>query len=112
MLLEILRQAGHDAVAAGNGFDALKHLRASPVDLVVTDMMMPYSGLAMIRIVHEEFPGLRIIAMSGGSEHRLDYARNLGAQQALTKPFSAEQLLAAVKDVLAAPPVPPPKPEA
>jgi CheY-like chemotaxis protein len=104
LLLEMVTELGHTVVGAPNGFEGLKLFRAAPADLILTDMMMPYSGLATIRILREEFPRLGIIAMSGGAEHRLDYARSLGAHAALTKPFSPSQLAAAIAEVLAAHP--------
>jgi CheY-like chemotaxis protein len=106
LVLGMLREAGHTAAGAVNGFEALKLIRATPADLLLTDMVMPYGGLATIRIVHAEFPRLRIIAMTGGGEHRLDYARSLGAHRTLTKPFTGGQLTAAIAEVLAAHRVP------
>jgi CheY-like chemotaxis protein len=102
MLMKMLTESGHVAFGAPNGFEALKLLRATPTDLVLTDIMMPYSGLAAIRILQKEFPDAGIIAMSGGGAHRLDYARGLGAHQTLTKPFTGEQLAAAIAAVTAA----------
>jgi len=99
-LVEILKHAGHTAVAADNGLEALKIVRADPIDLILTDILMPYDGLAMIRILHSEFPKIGIIAMSGAGAHRLDYARSGGAQVTLLKPFSAEQLSTAITEVL------------
>ncbi len=109
LVLDLLRSTGHTADEAADGFEALQKLRAAPADLVLTDMMMPYGGLATIRLVHAEFPHLGVIAMTGAGTHRLDYARSLGAHQTLTKPFTAEQLTAAIAAVLATrPPAPPP----
>jgi len=110
MLLDALAEAGHTAVGAANGLDAVKLFRANPADLIVTDIMMPYDGLSMIRILHGEFPQLGIIAMSGGGPHRLDYARSLGAHRTLTKPFTTQELTLAIAEVLAA--QNPPKPDA
>jgi CheY-like chemotaxis protein len=109
LLVQLLQAAGHTAVAAVNGFEALKLIRAAPADLILTDIMMPYGGLATIRILHDEFPQVGIIAMTGGSKHRLDFARSLGAHRTLTKPFTAEQLTAAIAEVLAAHPAPKPE---
>ncbi len=103
LLNQTLTEAGHTTVAAVNGFEALKLLRADPADLILTDIMMPYGGLATIRILHDEFPQIGVIAMTGGDAFRLDYARNLGADQTLIKPFTAEQLTAAIASVLASP---------
>ena len=108
LLLQMLPELGHSAVIATNGFDALKLFRAEPADLILTDIMMPYGGLATIRVLHDEFPHVGIIAMTGGGAHRLDYARNLGAHRTLAKPFTAQQLTAAIAEVLAAHPAPKP----
>jgi CheY-like chemotaxis protein len=109
LLQQMLLEAGHTAVAAVNGFEALKLFRAEPADLILTDIMMPYGGLATIRILHDEFPQVGVIAMTGGGTHRLDYARSLGAHRTLTKPFTSGQLTAAIAEVLAAHPAPKPK---
>jgi CheY-like chemotaxis protein len=106
LLLEMLAEAGHTAVAASNGFDALALCRASPPDLILTDLMMPYDGLSTIRILRREFPKLGIIAMSGGGVFRLDFAHILGAHKMLTKPFTVEQLTTAIAEVLSAYSVP------
>ena len=110
MLLAMLRESGHTAVAATNGLDAIALFRATPADLILTDIMMPYDGLATIRILRGEFPQLGIIAMSGGAERRLDYARSLGAHRTLAKPFTAVQLTAAIAEVLAGHPPSAPTP--
>jgi CheY-like chemotaxis protein len=104
MLLKMLAECGHAAIGAADGFEAMKLFRAAPTDLVLTDMVMPYSGLATIRLLLEENPQVGIIAMSGGGVQRLDYARGLGVHQTLSKPFTAEQLAAAVGAALAAVP--------
>lgn len=103
LLYEMLIGVGHTVASATNGLDALKLFRACPADLILTDIKMPYDGLATIRILRAEHPKLGIIAMSGGSEVRLDYARSLGAQRTLTKPFTTEELTAAIAEVLALP---------
>jgi CheY-like chemotaxis protein len=108
LLRGMLLEAGHTVAEAANGFEALKLFRAEPADLVLTDLMMPYGGLATIQILRTEFPHLGIIAMTGGGAHRLDYARGLGAHRTLTKPFTAEQLSAAIAEVLSAHPAPKP----
>ena len=102
LLIEMLRAEGHTADGAGDGFEALQKLRAAPADVMVTDMMMPYGGLGMIRVLRGQFPGLAVIAMSGGGAHRLDYARSVGACCTLAKPFTLDQLTEAIR--LALPP--------
>jgi CheY-like chemotaxis protein len=96
MLLATLTAAGHTAVAATNGLEGLKVFRSTATDLIITDIMMPYGGLATIRMLRAESPKIGIIAMSGGGPFRLDYARGFGVHTTLAKPFTAEQLMAAI----------------
>ena len=102
-----LTSAGHDVTLAANGFDGANAYRAKPADLVLVDMVMPHSGLALIEVLRSQFPHLKVIAMSGGSPRRLRHARELGAYRTLTKPFTPEQVANAIAETLAANPEPP-----
>lgn len=106
----MLVSGGHTVAAASNGLDAVKLFRTAPADLVITDIVMPYDGLATIRVLRGEYPSIPIIAISGGGEFRLDYARGLGANRTLAKPFSVDELNTAIAGVL--PARPPAKPKA
>jgi CheY-like chemotaxis protein len=74
--------------------------RSEPADLILTDIVMPHGGLPTIRVLRAEFPKLPIIAMSG-SHVRLDMAGGIGANRTLSKPFTGQQLLDAIADVMA-----------
>ena len=100
-LAAILTAAGHAVAAAADGLEGANLFRAAPCDLVLTDMVMPHAGLMAIRVLREQYPGVRVIAMTGAGAHRLDYARSLGAGATLAKPFTPEQLAAAVATALA-----------
>ena len=106
-LARMLVASGHAATTASDGLEGAKLFRANPVDLVLVDMVMPHSGLMMIRVLRSQYPSLRVIAMSGAGSHRFGYARDLGAFRTLAKPFTPEQLAAAIADTLAAAPAPP-----
>ena len=86
-----LEKAGYDVYTAGNGTEGFKILAEYSVDLVVTDILMPEKeGIETIVKLRREFPGLKIIAVSGGGnigpESYLDAAKLLGAHVPLTKP--------------------------
>lgn len=98
---ETLRNAAHDVETADNGFNGMQCVRANPPQLILMDMVMRYGGLPTLRILREQFPRIRVIVMSGTEKARLEIAGNLGASRTISKPFSAEQLLAIVNDVLA-----------
>jgi len=109
-LHQILARAGHDVEDAADGTAALQAYRQRPCDLVITDLVMPNTeGLETIASLRRLDPHLRIIAISGGGRGRaddyLELARKLGANRVLAKPFSGEDILTIVADVLAEPPV-------
>lgn len=100
-----LETFGYAVAGAANGRTAMKLLRAVSVDLVITDIFMPeMDGIETIAAIRAEFPGMPIIAMSGGSSigwvDYLSTARELGAARCLRKPFELHQLIAAVLDLV------------
>ena len=102
LLEEMLVAAGHTVKKAADGLEGAQLYREGPTDLILTDMVMPHSGLSTIRVLREQFPGVKIIAMSGGGAHRLDYARGSGAVGTLTKPFTVKELAAVIAEALGA----------
>ena len=87
------------------GKEAIENYRSRPADLVVTDIVMPgQEGLETIMRFREEYPDVKIIAMSGAGRNTgqsyLDLAQKLGANRTLAKPFSIEHFLAAVQSIL------------
>ena len=105
MLCQALEQAGYETVEARDGQEGLEHFRATPADLIITDILMPgKEGLETIMELRRAIPGVKIIAISGGGQTGnmtfLEVARYLGAQRALQKPFELRELLKAVHEVL------------
>jgi CheY-like chemotaxis protein len=103
---EMLILEGYEVEIAANGKVGLQLFRSDPTDLIITDIFMPeMEGLETIRELHREYPGVKIIAMSGGGESGmlsfLSYAKRFGALRTLRKPFSREELLANVQELLA-----------
>ena len=106
VLAMALTATGHTVRLAADGNIGLSLFRATPADLVITDLVMPEKeGLATIIELRREFPGVRIIAMSGGFAHDaglyLHMAERLGAVRVLRKPFRVAELTTAIADVLA-----------
>ena len=105
MLFHTLEGAGYEVVAAENGKEAVEGYFSYRADVVLTDLLMPEKeGIETIIELRRIDPAVKIVAMTGGGrtepEMYLKMARNLGANQALTKPFSDEALFAALKAAL------------
>ena len=105
---DTLVRAGYQVLTAENGVVALKLFRAQPVDLVITDLVMPEKeGIETMLELRKLQPSLKIIVMSGGGRvdptDYLPMAKQLGASKTLAKPFKSEEMLHAVADLLAQP---------
>lgn len=108
VIAKTLELAGHSVARAEDGLQGLDVFRAQPAELVITDLIMPrQEGVETIMKLRKEFPGLRIIAMSGGVSHSklyLEMAGKLGAHKLLPKPFTPTELIRVVSETLAGPP--------
>jgi len=103
VLAKALGHAGHVVIQAADGQQGVELARATAVDLVITDLIMPVQeGVETIVKLRRERPTLPIIAISGGVTHAklyLDIAAKIGARRILAKPFSPQELLAAIDEV-------------
>ena len=105
LLAAILEEAGHRVLAVADGEAAAEALQAFTPDLVVTDILMPRrDGLELIRAIRGSRAGTPILAISGGGTSGMDevlrFARLLGADATLAKPFGLVELHGAVDRLL------------
>ncbi|HNW44062.1 MAG TPA: ATP-binding protein, partial [Elusimicrobiales bacterium] len=102
-----LVSGGYTVLTAGGGAEALKELerRGSPVDLLLTDVVMPgISGRELAREVTRRGLAARVLYMSGHTDDAIVKHGMLEPGLAfLYKPFTVESLLAKVRAVLDAP---------
>ena len=96
-----LKQGGHEVVLAEDGFDALAKVNDYQPHLIFCDILMPrldgYQTCAIIKR-NPKFSGVPIVMLSS-KDGVFDKARGrmVGAQDYLTKPFTKDQLLQAVR---------------
>jgi twitching motility two-component system response regulator PilG len=96
-----LKQGGHSVLLAEDGFDALAKLSDFKPDLVFCDILMPrldgYQTCAVIKR-NVEYSAVPVIMLSS-KDGLFDKARGrmVGSQDYLTKPFTKDQLLQAVR---------------
>src|SRR5215831_18872007 len=63
---EMLESAGHEVILAAGGREGLAKYRQDPVDLILIDLFMPEpDGFETMHLLRQEFPDVRIVAMSG-----------------------------------------------
>jgi DNA-binding response OmpR family regulator len=111
MFRRALELSGYDVVEASNGREALARYREQRPALVVTDMVMPgCEGLELIRELRKIADNVPILAMSGGGRSRPDdylrLAMGFGASSTIAKPFSGDDLIAAIEMVIGSRPEP------
>ncbi len=95
-----LQKAGYEVLQACDGEQALQLLNKEQVDMVITDINMPFTkGLELVRYINTRFPKkIPVIIISGiNLKETKDHALELGASGYLTKPFDPKQLLEMVK---------------
>ncbi len=93
-LVQLVRQHGYQAEAAGSGEEALAVLAKGDVRLLVADLRLPgLGGLALLRQVRERHPRTRTVMISGqGSVEAVVEAMQEGAEDFLLKPFGLARL--------------------
>ncbi|HVT85030.1 MAG TPA: response regulator [Chitinophagaceae bacterium] len=95
-----LKKDGHEVIAASDGKQALDQIALHDPDMIITDIMMPFSsGLEIVGSVKQgnkrNVPVIILSAM--GQENVVLEAFNLGADDYITKPFSPNELSMRVK---------------
>jgi len=103
MAARVLRQRGYTVLEAANGGEALAMLKRydGPLDLLVTDIMMPeIGGLELAERLTGLREGVRVLFVSGYSELDPALTRAAATTTLLNKPFRAGELLSAVRRIL------------
>ncbi len=94
-----LQSEGYQVFTSLNVGEAIKILEGAPVDLVITDLKMPkVSGLDLVRHVRENYKDTEIMMITGyATVNGAVEAMKVGAEEYLAKPFTDDELLAAVR---------------
>jgi DNA-binding NtrC family response regulator len=101
-LTAALRREGLCVSTAANGIEALEKVQGQPFDLIITDVRMPrMGGLALLQELKRTLATIPVVMMTGyGRIEDAVEAMKAGAADYLLKPFSLEDLKAAVTKVL------------
>jgi putative two-component system response regulator len=100
-MVEILGNDGHQVTATSNGREALAAFEHQPPDLILSDLMMPeMDGYALLEAVRAQPAGaatLFLLLSARTARADVGRARDLGADDYLFKPFTAAELVRAVR---------------
>lgn len=104
-LESVLSRAGYDCYSAPNGKEGVDMFMTDPADLVITDIIMPEKdGIETIMDLRRRNAALKVIAISGGGraepENYLHSAKLLGANRTMKKPFTNEEMLQAIRELI------------
>lgn len=97
----LLKKAGCDVLTADNGFEALPVISANHPDILFIDIMMPrldgYQTCALVKN-NPKFRDIPVVMLSS-KDGLFDRAKGrvVGAEQYLTKPFTRDDLLGAIR---------------
>jgi CheY-like chemotaxis protein len=109
LLRDLLEDLGYEVKMADNGVAALKLFEEIDPDIVLTDIYMASGdGHELISAIRGKRRLIPILAMSGGieAETTLEFARKLGADGIIPKPFRRADIVALIdRNLLSRPPL-------
>jgi CheY-like chemotaxis protein len=102
-LLRDIIGGSYHVVEVEDGLQALEVIRKQPIDLLITDRMMPgLDGLMLLKKLRDEKKAIPTLVISGyGDEDMWAAAIGLGAEDYLLKPFTPESVLQVIQKKLA-----------
>lgn len=94
-----LTKEGHQVILSRNGKEAIDHIKILEIDLVITDIMMPFaSGIEILSSIKEMKKDTPVLILSSmGQEEVVVEAFNMGASDFMVKPFSPNELILRIK---------------
>lgn len=103
VLQDVFREEQYRVSTSLNGLDAIEKCKATPYDLLITDIMMPgANGLEVLSAAKKINPNTLVILITGfASLETAVSAIREGAYDYITKPFRLEEIKIAVKNALA-----------
>ena len=103
VVMRQLNGLGYRALETGTGAEALGDLGREPVDLLLTDIVMPggLDGVDLARIAIEKWPALKVVLTSGFPEARIEIdSEMLRSLRLLSKPYSRLELATVLRSSL------------
>ena len=105
LVAQLLRGSGYHVIEATHGFEALQKMQTlfDPPDLILTDVVMPQmSGIDLVQKVRQRHSKIKVLYMSGYSDHHAIKQDVLTGTAFLQKPFTPVGLTDAVRQAIQA----------
>lgn len=104
MITKGLVRLGYQTLEAENGIKALEILQENTVSVIIMDLIMPEKGgVETLMEVHDKYPGIKLIAISGKVETNSDpvhrIADQFGVDAVFAKPFEIFDLLKLLQEL-------------
>jgi DNA-binding response OmpR family regulator len=107
VICRIVENAGYEPIGAADGIYGMEALEKHTFVLVITDLVMPrqegLETIGLIKALHPELPILAVSSVFDADYSPLDRAEQVGADGILAKPFTPDELTAAVKKLVRRP---------
>ena len=102
LMSEVLKMSGYHVFSADSGKQALDILKQQPVDIMVSDVVMPeMDGYELAKIVRENHPDVKVLLASGFTDQRqIKMSDTVLHDNLLTKPFASRDLLRKIRELL------------
>lgn len=102
MIERILKPKGFNLILTTSGEEAIKIIKSEKINIVITDIKMPgITGLDILRFISENYKEIQTIVITGyASIDTAVTAIKTGAEEYLPKPFTDEELITAINNVI------------
>ena len=98
---EFIEMAGYHSRMAASAEEALEQLKIDPVQVVITDIMLPgMGGLELTKLIKQDYNSDVIVMTGYSGDFSYEEAINIGASDFVIKPVRLEELLLRLKRVL------------
>lgn len=93
LLKFFLEEKGHRVDTAFDGEQAVELLKSNTYELIFSDHNMPkFTGIELVKLVKAQYPGTKIVLLSGYENMKDFFAKSLGADEYLEKPVTAKMI--------------------
>ena len=100
LLVSLLVRAGYEVIDFPDGVPALETGTLEDQDLIISDLNIPTGGEQFVQTVRKRGIHTPIIVVSGDLGKDVDHFTSIGVQATLSKPFSKDELLYLIQDLI------------